>query len=124
VLNTIRHGTPTDTFVTEKAGKIVQVFIMQQDYMKRTKYQKLRAKHENSMKKYVKKAGKTLVHPCASLQQDMNWATTNREENVNTYRKYIKFIINILNGDNGHAMHAVCDSFVITSASLFKSTIK
>jgi hypothetical protein len=41
VLNTIRHGTSTDTFVTEKAGKMVQVFNMQQDYVKRTKHQKL-----------------------------------------------------------------------------------
>jgi hypothetical protein len=84
VLNPIRHGTSTDTFVTEKAGKMVQVFGMQQDYVKRTKYQKLRMAHENSRKKYARKAGKTLVDPCASLHQDMNWATTSREENENT----------------------------------------
>jgi len=63
---------------------MVQVFSMQQDYMKRRKYQKLRAAHENSTKKYARKAGKTLVHPRASLHQDINWATTNRQENVNT----------------------------------------
>jgi hypothetical protein len=57
VLNTIRHGTSTDTFVKEKAGKMVQVFSIQQDYMKRTKYQKLRAARENSRKKYARKGG-------------------------------------------------------------------
>ena len=57
---------------------------MQQDYVKWKKYQKLRTAHENSRKKYARKAGKTLADPYASLHQDMNWATTNREENENT----------------------------------------
>jgi hypothetical protein len=52
--------------------------------MKRTEYHKLRTAHENSRKKYGRKAGKTLVDPCASLHQDMKWATTNREENWTT----------------------------------------
>jgi len=53
---------------------------MQQDYVKRTKYQKLPMAHKNSKKKYVRKPGKTSVNPCASLHQDMNWPNTNGEE--------------------------------------------
>jgi len=90
VLSTIRRGTSTDKFVTEKAGKKVQVFSMQQDYVKRTQYQKLPTAHKNSKKKYMRKAGKTSVNPCASLHQDMNRPTTNREENVNTEQEVYK----------------------------------
>lgn len=58
VLNTIKHGMSTDMFVTEKAGKMVQVFNMQQDYVKRTRYQKLWTTHENSRKNMREKQGK------------------------------------------------------------------
>jgi hypothetical protein len=61
-----------------------EVLSMQQDYVKRTQYQKLPMAHKNSRKKYARKAGKTSVNPCASLHQDMNWPTNNSEEKVNT----------------------------------------
>jgi hypothetical protein len=55
VINTLRCGTSTDTFVTEKAGKL--------GYVKKTKYQQLQKAHENSRKIYGRKAGKTLKTP-------------------------------------------------------------
>jgi phage regulator Rha-like protein len=83
VLNIIRHGTSTDTFVKVKSGKMVQVFSMQHDHVKKSirSYER----HMKTAGRNVRKAGKTLVDPCTSLHQDMNCTTTNREGNEDEY---------------------------------------